>query len=241
MRYLPAAEAARVGGDWYDAFLQPGGSTMLVIGDVVGHDTAAAAAMGQLRGLLRGHRDLQRRRSRRGAARPGHLDDDAADQDPRHGRRGALRADAGGGRARDHPDALGERRAPPAAGDQPGRQRRRAGRLEGRPPPRRRSGRPPAGVGGDPGPRRDRAALHRRARRAPGRRPGRGHGPAAGRRHRARRPPAREAPGRADRAPGARPPRGRRRAGRRPAAPSGPPPTARRAEPCPELPEAAER
>jgi serine phosphatase RsbU (regulator of sigma subunit)/PAS domain-containing protein len=54
VRYVPAAEAARVGGDWYDAFLQPGGSTMLVIGDVVGHDTAAAAAMGQLRGLLRG-------------------------------------------------------------------------------------------------------------------------------------------------------------------------------------------
>jgi len=54
VRYQPAAEAARVGGDWYDSFLQPGGSTMLVIGDVVGHDTAAAAAMGQLRGLLRG-------------------------------------------------------------------------------------------------------------------------------------------------------------------------------------------
>jgi serine phosphatase RsbU (regulator of sigma subunit) len=54
VRYLPAAEAARVGGDWYDAFMQPGGTTMLVIGDVVGHDTAAAAAMGQLRGLLRG-------------------------------------------------------------------------------------------------------------------------------------------------------------------------------------------
>jgi serine phosphatase RsbU (regulator of sigma subunit) len=54
VRYLPAAEAARVGGDWYDAFLQPGGSTTLVIGDVVGHDTEAAAAMGQLRGLLRG-------------------------------------------------------------------------------------------------------------------------------------------------------------------------------------------
>jgi GAF domain-containing protein len=54
VRYMPAAEAARVGGDWYDAFLQPGGTTMLVIGDVVGHDTAAAAAMGQLRGLLRG-------------------------------------------------------------------------------------------------------------------------------------------------------------------------------------------
>ena len=54
VRYLPAAEAARVGGDWYDAFIQPMGATMLVIGDVVGHDTAAAAAMGQLRSLLRG-------------------------------------------------------------------------------------------------------------------------------------------------------------------------------------------
>jgi serine phosphatase RsbU (regulator of sigma subunit) len=54
VRYTPAAEAARVGGDWYDAFAQPGGGTTLVIGDVVGHDTAAAAAMGQLRSLLRG-------------------------------------------------------------------------------------------------------------------------------------------------------------------------------------------
>ena len=54
VRYVPAAEAARVGGDWYDAFLQRDGSAVVVIGDVVGHDTAAAAAMGQLRGLLRG-------------------------------------------------------------------------------------------------------------------------------------------------------------------------------------------
>jgi serine phosphatase RsbU (regulator of sigma subunit)/PAS domain-containing protein len=54
VRYVPAAESARVGGDWYDAFLQPNGTTMLVIGDVAGHDTAAAAAMGQLRSLLRG-------------------------------------------------------------------------------------------------------------------------------------------------------------------------------------------
>ncbi|TKJ22901.1 histidine kinase [Blastococcus sp. CCUG 61487] len=54
VRYLPAAEAARVGGDWYDAFLQPSGDAILVIGDVVGHDTEAAAAMGQLRSLLRG-------------------------------------------------------------------------------------------------------------------------------------------------------------------------------------------
>ncbi|WP_091240606.1 SpoIIE family protein phosphatase [Klenkia soli] len=54
VRYTPAAEAARVGGDWYDAFRASDGATTLVIGDVVGHDTAAAAAMGQLRGLLRG-------------------------------------------------------------------------------------------------------------------------------------------------------------------------------------------
>jgi serine phosphatase RsbU (regulator of sigma subunit) len=54
VRYVPAAEAARVGGDWYDAFLAPDGGTLLVIGDVVGHDTQAAAAMGQVRGLLRG-------------------------------------------------------------------------------------------------------------------------------------------------------------------------------------------
>ncbi|CAA9334921.1 MAG: Uncharacterized, RsbU-domain-containing protein, partial [uncultured Frankineae bacterium] len=54
VRYIAAARAAAVGGDWYDAFLQPDGATVLVIGDVVGHDTAAAAAMGQVRGLLRG-------------------------------------------------------------------------------------------------------------------------------------------------------------------------------------------
>ena len=53
VRYRPAARAAQVGGDWYDAFLQPDGATMLVVGDVVGHDSAAAAQMGQLRGLVR--------------------------------------------------------------------------------------------------------------------------------------------------------------------------------------------
>ena len=48
-----AASGAEVGGDWYDAFQQPGGATVLVIGDVVGHDSRAAAQMGQLRGVLR--------------------------------------------------------------------------------------------------------------------------------------------------------------------------------------------
>nr|WP_246803317.1 SpoIIE family protein phosphatase [Cellulomonas hominis] len=54
VRYVPAAEAAQVGGDWYDAFLQPDGATVLVIGDVMGHDRHAAAAMSQVRTLLRG-------------------------------------------------------------------------------------------------------------------------------------------------------------------------------------------
>jgi len=53
VRYQPAAEQAQVGGDWYDAFLTPDGATSLVIGDVTGHDRNAAAAMGQLRNLLR--------------------------------------------------------------------------------------------------------------------------------------------------------------------------------------------
>jgi serine phosphatase RsbU (regulator of sigma subunit) len=51
---VPASAGAEIGGDWYDAFLQPDGATVLAIGDVVGHDTRAAAAMGQVRGLLRG-------------------------------------------------------------------------------------------------------------------------------------------------------------------------------------------
>jgi GAF domain-containing protein len=54
VRYVPAAAGVEIGGDWYDAFLQPDGCTVLAIGDVAGHDTRAAAAMGQVRGLLRG-------------------------------------------------------------------------------------------------------------------------------------------------------------------------------------------
>jgi PAS domain S-box-containing protein len=54
VRYHPAVEVADVGGDWYDAFEQADGATMLVIGDVVGHDMQAAVRMGQLRGVLRG-------------------------------------------------------------------------------------------------------------------------------------------------------------------------------------------
>jgi serine phosphatase RsbU (regulator of sigma subunit) len=54
VRYLPATQGVSIGGDWYDAFLQPDGDTVLVIGDVMGHDIEAAAAMGQVKTLVRG-------------------------------------------------------------------------------------------------------------------------------------------------------------------------------------------
>ncbi|WP_248255678.1 SpoIIE family protein phosphatase [Georgenia sp. EYE_87] len=54
VRYVPAAQAAKVGGDWYDVFKHPDGPTVVVIGDVSGHDLQAAATMGQLRSMLRG-------------------------------------------------------------------------------------------------------------------------------------------------------------------------------------------
>lgn len=54
VNYLPAAEVAQVGGDLYDEFTQRDGSTVIAIGDVVGHDLAAAAVMGQLRSITRG-------------------------------------------------------------------------------------------------------------------------------------------------------------------------------------------
>ncbi|SDF46740.1 Serine phosphatase RsbU, regulator of sigma subunit [Blastococcus fimeti] len=54
VRYRPATQGIAIGGDWYDAFLQPDGDTVLVIGDVMGHDIEAAAAMGQVKTLVRG-------------------------------------------------------------------------------------------------------------------------------------------------------------------------------------------
>ena len=52
-RYLPATEAAEIGGDWYDAFILPGGAVKLTVGDLAGHDVDAAGAMGQARSALR--------------------------------------------------------------------------------------------------------------------------------------------------------------------------------------------
>jgi serine phosphatase RsbU (regulator of sigma subunit)/anti-sigma regulatory factor (Ser/Thr protein kinase) len=53
-RYLPASGES-LGGDWYDAFMLPGGRIAIVVGDVVGHGLAAAAVMAQLRTALRAY------------------------------------------------------------------------------------------------------------------------------------------------------------------------------------------
>lgn len=51
--YRPAEIGREVGGDWYDVFELPDGRIGCVIGDVAGHDLAAAIAMGRLQLLLR--------------------------------------------------------------------------------------------------------------------------------------------------------------------------------------------
>jgi PAS domain S-box-containing protein len=52
-RYLPAGRGAEVGGDWFDTVALPGGRTLLVVGDVMGHGMRAAAAMSEYRSLIR--------------------------------------------------------------------------------------------------------------------------------------------------------------------------------------------
>lgn len=54
-RYVVSASHAQVGGDWYDVFPLPDGAIGVAIGDVMGHDLVAAAAMGQLRSVLRSY------------------------------------------------------------------------------------------------------------------------------------------------------------------------------------------
>jgi PAS domain S-box-containing protein len=54
-RYLPAADEAEVGGDWYDVLPVPGGGVGLVMGDVAGKGLAAASMVGRLRSALRAY------------------------------------------------------------------------------------------------------------------------------------------------------------------------------------------
>jgi integral membrane sensor domain MASE1 len=51
--YRPADSHHDIGGDWYDAFPLPDGRVGFAVGDVVGHDLRAAAAMGRLHAALR--------------------------------------------------------------------------------------------------------------------------------------------------------------------------------------------
>ncbi len=55
VRYRSAKLGRDIGGDWYDVIPLPGGKVGAVIGDVQGHDTHAAAVMGQLRIVLRAY------------------------------------------------------------------------------------------------------------------------------------------------------------------------------------------
>lgn len=52
-RYRPCQDGLDVGGDWYGAFGLPDGAVAVNIGDVQGHDAAAAALMGQICAVLR--------------------------------------------------------------------------------------------------------------------------------------------------------------------------------------------
>lgn len=51
--YRPARTPGQLGGDWYDAVKLSDNSCTAVIGDVIGHDLEAAAAMSQTRSMLR--------------------------------------------------------------------------------------------------------------------------------------------------------------------------------------------
>lgn len=53
--YAPSSGHAQVGGDWYDVLEPDADHVALVVGDVVGHDVEAAAAMGQLRSVVRSY------------------------------------------------------------------------------------------------------------------------------------------------------------------------------------------
>jgi GAF domain-containing protein len=52
-RYVPAYRGNEVGGDWYDVYPCAEDQVFVTVGDVSGHDTEAAAAMGQLRAAAR--------------------------------------------------------------------------------------------------------------------------------------------------------------------------------------------
>ncbi|MFE0459977.1 SpoIIE family protein phosphatase [Kitasatospora sp. NPDC058965] len=54
-RYLPATRGMDIGGDFYDLIRIDDATVVAVIGDVEGHNVAAAAMMGQIRTAIRAH------------------------------------------------------------------------------------------------------------------------------------------------------------------------------------------
>ncbi|MEU8516439.1 SpoIIE family protein phosphatase [Kitasatospora sp. NPDC048722] len=54
VRYRPAAQRDRVGGDWYDVLPLPDECVLLAVGDIAGHGVGAATGMVALRHALRG-------------------------------------------------------------------------------------------------------------------------------------------------------------------------------------------
>jgi serine phosphatase RsbU (regulator of sigma subunit) len=52
VRYLPAEQASRVGGDWYHAAAVGDGQVLIAVGDVAGHGIRAATTMARLRHAL---------------------------------------------------------------------------------------------------------------------------------------------------------------------------------------------
>ncbi|MEQ1786965.1 MAG: SpoIIE family protein phosphatase, partial [Acidimicrobiales bacterium] len=51
-RYLPAAQAVGMGGDWYEGIVLPDGRYVVVVGDVSGHGITAVGQMAQLRSVI---------------------------------------------------------------------------------------------------------------------------------------------------------------------------------------------
>ena len=86
-RYVAVSDGQQVGGDWFDVFELGEGRTVVVIGDVMGHDIEAAAAMAQVRaasGPTRGRRRARSRRRTPGRACRGVQRDGPRDGDLRH-------------------------------------------------------------------------------------------------------------------------------------------------------------
>ncbi len=54
-RYLPGSRGQQVGGDWYDVFELDGDRVGIAVGDVLGHDIAAAALMSRVQTALRAY------------------------------------------------------------------------------------------------------------------------------------------------------------------------------------------